>query len=83
VFTHCKKNIVTAAYHNTNKLIVFGNTRVKVEFVRLLVGFERRDLPTIRIFRLLRNELDSPAFSALGVRSRKLSNILNGQSWDG
>jgi hypothetical protein len=28
-------------------------------------------------------ELDSPAVSALGVRSRKLSNALNGQSWDG
>jgi hypothetical protein len=28
-------------------------------------------------------ELDSPADSALGVRSRKLSNALNGQSWDG
>jgi hypothetical protein len=27
-------------------------------------------------------ELDSPAVSALGVRSRKLSNALNGQSWD-
>jgi hypothetical protein len=28
-------------------------------------------------------ELDSPAVSALGVRERKLSNALNGQSWDG
>jgi hypothetical protein len=28
-------------------------------------------------------ELDSPAVSALGVRSRKLSNALNGQSWYG
>jgi hypothetical protein len=28
-------------------------------------------------------ELDSPAVSALGVRSRKLSNALNAQSWDG
>jgi hypothetical protein len=28
-------------------------------------------------------EIDSPAVSALGVRSRKLSNALNGQSWDG
>jgi hypothetical protein len=28
-------------------------------------------------------ELDSPAISALGVRSRKLSNALNGQSWEG
>jgi hypothetical protein len=28
-------------------------------------------------------ELDSPAVSALGVRSQKLSNALNGQSWDG
>jgi hypothetical protein len=31
----------------------------------------------------LTEELDSPAVSALGVRSRKLSNALNGQSWDG
>jgi hypothetical protein len=28
-------------------------------------------------------ELVSPAVSALGVRSWKLSNALNGQSWDG
>jgi hypothetical protein len=28
-------------------------------------------------------ELDSPVVSALGMRSRKLSNALNGQSWDG
>jgi hypothetical protein len=28
-------------------------------------------------------ELDSPALSALGVRSRKLSKGLNGESWDG
>jgi hypothetical protein len=28
-------------------------------------------------------ELESPAVSALGVRSQKLSNALNGQSWDG
>jgi hypothetical protein len=28
-------------------------------------------------------ELDSPAVTALGVRSRKLSNALNGQPWDG
>jgi hypothetical protein len=28
-------------------------------------------------------ELDSPSVRALGVRSRKLSNALNGQSWDG
>jgi hypothetical protein len=28
-------------------------------------------------------EFNSPAVSALGVRSRKLSNALNGQSWDG
>jgi hypothetical protein len=28
-------------------------------------------------------ELDSPAVSALGVRSRKLSNAHNSQSWDG
>jgi hypothetical protein len=28
----------------------------------------------------LREELDGPAISALGVRSRKLSNVLNGQS---
>jgi hypothetical protein len=28
-------------------------------------------------------ELDSPVVSVLGVRSGKLSNALNGQSWDG
>jgi hypothetical protein len=28
-------------------------------------------------------ELDGPAVSALGVRSRKLSNVLSGQSYDG
>jgi hypothetical protein len=28
-------------------------------------------------------ELDSPAVRSLGVRSRKLNNALNGQSWDG
>jgi hypothetical protein len=31
----------------------------------------------------LEEELDSPAVRPLGVRSRKLSNALNGRLWDG
>jgi hypothetical protein len=52
------------------------------------LGFRPR--PTgqqkIRVYYLsgiAREEPDSPAVSALGVRSRKLSNALNGQTWDG
>jgi hypothetical protein len=37
----------------------------------------------IRALYSLKLELDRPAVSALDVRSRKLSNSLNGQSWDG
>jgi hypothetical protein len=37
----------------------------------------------LRILTDITEELDSSAASALGVRSRKLSNAINGQSWDG
>jgi hypothetical protein len=37
----------------------------------------------ISAYRETGEELDGSAVSALGVRSRKLSNVLNGQSWDG
>jgi hypothetical protein len=49
LFTHSKKNIVTAAHHNTNKPIVIGNTRVEPGSVHFEVGLERTDLQYIRL----------------------------------
>jgi hypothetical protein len=51
-------------------------------FLFLSVTVFMARLSNINIF-IFMEELDSPAVSALGVRSRKLSNALNGQSWDG
>jgi hypothetical protein len=48
------------------------------------IGFSKALLQLVYL-RILFNyqKLDSPAVSALGVRSRRLSNALNDQSWDG
>jgi hypothetical protein len=36
--------------------------------------------PYIDTIKIIKEELDGPAVSAVGVRSRKLSNVLKGQS---
>jgi hypothetical protein len=63
----------------------FVEVHLKIQPHPWASGSSTIDLARIRNIRWQKNaeKLDSPAVSALGVRSRKLSNALNGQSWDG
>jgi hypothetical protein len=56
--------------HNETKLNVLCETRIFIMKIFLKVF----------VMEWNNEELDDPAVSALGVRSRQLSNVLNGQS---
>jgi hypothetical protein len=56
------------------------NFYLQFHFIFLISGVERSMFFVTAHVECKDEELDGPAVSALGLRSRKLSNVLNGQS---